>query len=337
LPNSIKYSTSAQTLALKKGNFWIGTGDVGKGPSDTTGYYNGVTPASGGYTIYLNREGAPGDLSYASISNDAGLISYTNSLAGTNYTTVGQCFDYYDGQSDKMCINSDLPLVQTSGLTFFYAPSNVSSYIRSGTSVKDLSSSGLDGTMTAGVAYSSTDNALAFDSTGDYITNSLFPQRWDNTPWSIVMKVKFNNSGDEFPLQLAAYDGGSWFAPFYLAGSPVGSVVYSYWGGGSLNSSGGTTSFSGNPMSTGTVHNIGISFNGQGAGNRNSLHANTKIYFNGQIKNIENTSGSGGFRTDGKVYIGSPDYGFFGNLYFFGLWNGTQLSDSSMQSILSSL
>jgi hypothetical protein len=29
MPNSIKYSVSAQTLALKKGNFWIGTGDVG--------------------------------------------------------------------------------------------------------------------------------------------------------------------------------------------------------------------------------------------------------------------------------------------------------------------
>ena len=54
MPNSIKYSTSAQTLALKKGNYWIGTGDVGKGPTSTTDYYNGISP-SGGYTIYLNK------------------------------------------------------------------------------------------------------------------------------------------------------------------------------------------------------------------------------------------------------------------------------------------
>lgn len=26
MPNAIKYNTSAETLALKKGNFWIGTG-----------------------------------------------------------------------------------------------------------------------------------------------------------------------------------------------------------------------------------------------------------------------------------------------------------------------
>jgi hypothetical protein len=39
MPNAIKYNVSAETLALKKGNFWIGTGDVGKGPISSTGFY----------------------------------------------------------------------------------------------------------------------------------------------------------------------------------------------------------------------------------------------------------------------------------------------------------
>jgi hypothetical protein len=43
MPNAIKYNTSAETLALKKGNFYIGTGDVGKGPTSSTGFYNGLT------------------------------------------------------------------------------------------------------------------------------------------------------------------------------------------------------------------------------------------------------------------------------------------------------
>ena len=38
MPNAIKYSTTAQSLALKKGNFWVGTGDVGKGTTATTDY-----------------------------------------------------------------------------------------------------------------------------------------------------------------------------------------------------------------------------------------------------------------------------------------------------------
>ena len=47
MPNAIKYSASAQTLALKKGNFWIGTGDVEKGPTSTTDYWNGISPPAG--------------------------------------------------------------------------------------------------------------------------------------------------------------------------------------------------------------------------------------------------------------------------------------------------
>jgi len=333
MPNFLKYSTSAQTLALKKGNFWIGTGDVSKGPTSTTDYWNGIAPPSGGYTIYLNK--ASNGPSIFRPQNDTELISLTNNIAGASYTTAAQCYSYYDSQTDKVLFNTEFPMIQTSGLTFVYNPSFIPSYGRTGTSINDLSANGYTGTMTAGVAYSSGDNALAFDSTGDYITNSLAPQRWDNTPWSVVMKVKFNRYDDQFPFQLAAYSGGSWFAPFYLGGS--GNTVYSYWGGGSLNSDGGTTNFTGNPMTTGTVHKIGISFNGQGAGDRASLHANTKIYFNGQIKNIEAVGGGGGFQTDGKVYVGSPNFGFYGNLYFFGLWNGTQLSDSMMQAILANL
>ena len=55
MPNAIKYNVSAETLALKKGNFYIGTGDVSKGPTSSTGFYNGINPPSGGYTIYLNK------------------------------------------------------------------------------------------------------------------------------------------------------------------------------------------------------------------------------------------------------------------------------------------
>ena len=105
MPNAIKNSTSAQTLALKKGNFWIGTGDVGKGPTSSTDYYNGITPPSGGYTIYLNR--VSGGPSIYTVTSDAQLISLTNSIAGANYTTTNQCLVYYAGQTDKMCVNRD--------------------------------------------------------------------------------------------------------------------------------------------------------------------------------------------------------------------------------------
>ena len=92
MPNSIKYSASAQTLALKKGNYWIGTGDVGKGPTSTTDYYNGITPPSGGYTIYLNK--ASGGPSIYTAANDTQLVSLTNTIIyiPTNYISNGGNF-----------------------------------------------------------------------------------------------------------------------------------------------------------------------------------------------------------------------------------------------------
>jgi hypothetical protein len=54
MPNTIKYSTSGDTQSLKKGNFYIGVGDVPKGPSNTTGHWQGITPPTSGYTIYID-------------------------------------------------------------------------------------------------------------------------------------------------------------------------------------------------------------------------------------------------------------------------------------------
>ena len=137
MPNSIKYSVSAQTLALKKGNFWIGTGDVGKGPTSTTDYYNGITPPSGGYTIYLNKA-SQGPAIYTA-GNDAGLISITNRIAGASYTTIGECFEYYISQSDKMVFNFDYSAIVTNGLICNLDAAFCSSYPQTGTTWYDLS------------------------------------------------------------------------------------------------------------------------------------------------------------------------------------------------------
>ena len=136
MTNSIKYSVSAQTLALKKGNFWIGTGDVGKGPTSTTDYYNGITPPSGGYTIYLNKA-SQGPAIYTA-GNDAGLISITNRIAGASYTTIGECFEYYISQSDKMVFNFDYSAIVTNGLICNLDAEFCSSYPQTGKTWYDL-------------------------------------------------------------------------------------------------------------------------------------------------------------------------------------------------------
>lgn len=151
MPNSIKYNTSAESLALKKGDFWIGTGDVSKGPTSSTGFFNGITPPAGGYTVYLNK-GGNGPAIYVA-SNDSQLITYTNKIAGTNYTTATECLTYYRGQTDKFVFNSDYPGIVTNGLTCNLDVTNVSGYPNTGTDWYDLSSSSVNGTLYSGPTF----------------------------------------------------------------------------------------------------------------------------------------------------------------------------------------
>lgn len=168
--NSIKYSTGSETLALKKGNFYIGTGDVGKGPSSSTGFYKATEPPSGGYRIYLYNDNVSGDIAYHTAANDSELISFTNSLAGESFTTVNECLTYYSTQTDKICFNKEYEDIVTDGLTFLIDPGFTPSYPKNGTTLYGLSGTN-NGTLNNGTAYSSGNGGtFIFDGSDDTIT-----------------------------------------------------------------------------------------------------------------------------------------------------------------------
>ena len=169
MPNAIKYSTTGDTQSLKKGNFFIGVGDVGKGPTSTTNYYNGITPSTGGYTIYLNK--TSGGPSIYVASSDSQLIDFTNKIAGSSYTTAAQCLTYYSTQTDKMVLNRDYESIVTSGLTLNLDAGFTPSYPTTGTTWYDLSYSGNNGTLVNGVSYSTDGGgSMAFDGVDDYVS-----------------------------------------------------------------------------------------------------------------------------------------------------------------------
>lgn len=195
MPNLIKYNVSAETLALKKGNFWIGTGDVPKGPTSTTGYWNGISPPSGGYTIYLNKA-SNGPSIYAP-SNDAQLIDNTNKIAGTSYTTVNECLTYFAGQSDKIVLNKHYSSLITNGLVFNMDASFTPSYPKNGTTWYDISPSGNSGTLVNGPTYSTDGGgSIVFDGSDDsiYCTNFGISQNLTVSSWIKCTNVSGENN-----------------------------------------------------------------------------------------------------------------------------------------------
>ena len=240
MPNSIKYNVSTETLALKKGNFWIGTGDVGKGLS----YYNGITPTSGGYTIYLNKA-SQGPSIYVA-TNDSELISLTNRIAGTSYTTVGECLSWYLTQTDKMVLDRDYEAIITDGLVFNLDAGFAPSYPRSGTTLYDLSENGNNGTLINGPTFNSANGgSIVLDGVNDIVnfgnvnlstTNKVSVSFWckilayTETPGSgrVIFEVttNFNSSQTGFLVSYADDSNGSFLGQYPLLLALNGNAGY---------------------------------------------------------------------------------------------------------------
>jgi len=168
MPNYIKYSTTTQTLALKSGDYYIGTGDVRKGPTSTTDYWSCIIPPTSGYTVYLNK--ASNGPSIYTCNNDTDLINITNRIASQSYTSATECLVYYLGQNDKLCANIDYPTIVTNGLVLDVDAGFVASYPRSGTTWYDLTSNSNNGTLTNGPTFNSDNNgSIVFDGSNDII------------------------------------------------------------------------------------------------------------------------------------------------------------------------
>jgi hypothetical protein len=272
MPNVVKYTTDAlPSNCLKKGNFAIGnnTGDYG------LTFYNGITPPSGGYTIYLNK--ASGGPSIYCPTNDSQLITITNQIASANYTTAAQCLNYFAGQSDKICVNRDYEGIVTNGLVLNLDAGFIPSYPTTGTTWYDLTSNGYNGTLTNGPGFSTSgDGCITFDGTND---ESNFGNILNYTSESFTFNywVYFNslttNQSGQGPVVF--FKGQFQINGYYIQVGTDGSIYFITNQPGQYQA----TSTSAGTISINTWYNISINRNG----------ASCKIYVNG----VDRTTTSG--------------------------------------------
>lgn len=220
MPNGVKYNTSTESLALKKGNFYIATGDVGKGPTSTSGFYNGITPPAGGYTLYLNK--ASGGPSIYVASNDSDLITLTNKIADASYSTAAQCLSYFAGQTDKMVFNRDYEGVITSGLTVCLDAGFTPSYPKNDTTWYDLSNNSYNTSLTNGPSFSSEGGgSIVFDGVNDFTTGTTSSFNVGCISMWINSSVLINSATSGKTILTLKY-GGSSNSEWYIA---LGSIT----------------------------------------------------------------------------------------------------------------
>ena len=318
MPNAIKYNVSAETLALKKGNFWIGTGDVGKGPTSSTGFYNGITPPSGGYTIYLNK--ASGGPSVYVVTNDVQLIGLTNTIAGTNYTTVSQCLVYYAGQTDKMIFNRDYEGIVTNGLILNLDAGFTPSYPTTNTTWYNLSSSGNHGTLINGPTFNSANGGtIITDSVDDTIQVDYNFTQHSTITINFFANSSYNN---ESMIWSMGGNGPDW----YIKADTMG---YNSYGADTYG------------FSTAQINNLGLRNNWRlmtMTYTQNSPVANNKVYVNGiEQSTSQQLGGTNGMSFNNQIYFTSAygngsGYNLSATIGYISIYNRALSSSEVLQN-----
>lgn len=200
MANPIKYSEDFEPFAIRRGNFWIGAGDISKGETQQTGFWNGITPPPGGFVIYINKN-TQGPSIYV-CPDQSELISITNRISGTNFTNVVDCLSFYVTQTDRIVMNSDLSLIDSDSLSLYFDPNLSISYPFGGTGLFDIGPSGNNGEILGSYTYD--DNYIYLNNSDSYIKlkNEISIGSGD---WTIQMSVLSNRiTGDYGYLSLAS-------------------------------------------------------------------------------------------------------------------------------------
>ena len=145
--NKIKYTASNDIVngGITNNNIILGVDmalDYGPTTGDTgTGFYQGVNPNNGGYTIYRLSDSEIPRIVVA--ENDEALIFFANSFGNrTDITTVTDAILHFKDNLGYFVTNRKVESITTSGMTLMYDPGLVQSYPKSGTTMSNLGTAG---------------------------------------------------------------------------------------------------------------------------------------------------------------------------------------------------
>lgn len=115
--NHFKFGASG-ILSTIRGGFSVGvTGGSDYGPTSLTGFWNGVTPPVGGYTIYVDKASQGPSIHVA--NNDTECIFLLKSMGATG-TTIGDVLAWADGQSNMAILTAELTIGDLPGGASYY-------------------------------------------------------------------------------------------------------------------------------------------------------------------------------------------------------------------------
>ena len=174
MPNYIQYSTSIPSGSLKKGNAALGITDSVAGPTSTTGWYTGINPPTGSYTVY--EVAASGDPDIYCPINSTELINLVKSKGATggNTGSVAAALAWIATQPNLLATNEVYPNIITSGSVLMLDAGFVGSYPTTASTWYDISGNNNNGSLVNGPTFN-INGAIVFDGVDDSSTINNVP------------------------------------------------------------------------------------------------------------------------------------------------------------------
>jgi hypothetical protein len=121
MSNYIKSGTTTNLSSTIRKNFSVGVnGAADYGPTNITGFYKGITPPVGGYTIYVGKETQGPSIHVA--YDDAQCIFFLKSFGSTG-TTISDVLTWADNQQNIWVTSADLTISDIINVTPSITPS----------------------------------------------------------------------------------------------------------------------------------------------------------------------------------------------------------------------
>jgi len=202
MPNYVKYSTSIPSGSLLKGTVALGVTTASiAGPTSTTNWYTGITPASGKYVIY--KTAATGDPDIFTPQTNQELFNLVSMQGGSasNITSVSASLAWIATQSNLFATNLEYPNIITDGLKIHLDSGLVGSYPTTASTWYDVSGNNNSGSLVNNPTYTSSySGSLIFDATNTYVNLPSQTAIFSNSSFTISLWIYPESIGfDDLP------------------------------------------------------------------------------------------------------------------------------------------
>ena len=200
MANPVKFSGTTPTQPfVRNKNFYIGTkGDYG--PTSSTGFYAGITPPGGGYTLYRNK---------ASQGPSIMVFETSASLSTELSRSFGGPFQFENegivsaSLADNICVlNRDIPNIPLASNLLYHWDANLApSSVSGSTRIFSMGKNESEGTMSSELykysGTSGTSGSWEFNGTSTSIVTDLTSNTSFTSTFSVAMWVKIPTMGSK--------------------------------------------------------------------------------------------------------------------------------------------